>query len=82
MEAVGNTVIATVTVGDFPIIVANTPDGQHVYVANSDSDNVSVIEAVGNTVIATVTVGNFPLGVASTPDGQRVYVANAGSDNV
>ena len=52
------------------------------YVANYDSDNVSVIDTATNTVVDTVGVGDEPRGIAITPDGSRAYVTNYGSDNV
>jgi len=39
----GNTVVATVPVGNNPIGVAVTPDGKHAYVAIDSSNDVSVI---------------------------------------
>ncbi|MBI1747662.1 MAG: hypothetical protein HYR55_13910 [Acidobacteria bacterium] len=53
-----------------------------VYVANSESNNVSVIDTATNRVIATVDVGSFPDGAAASPDGTRVYVSNMISNNV
>ena len=38
-----------------------------VYVANSRSDNVSVISTVTNEVVAIVAVGSFPEHLAITP---------------
>lgn len=48
----------------------------YAYVANSNSNNVSVINLQTNKVIATVTVGKTPNCLAVSPDGGRVYVAN------
>jgi YVTN family beta-propeller protein len=63
--------------------VAVTPDGRKVYVANSGSNNVFVIDTATNAVIGSpIPVGLFPSGVAVTPDGRKVYVANRDSDNV
>ena len=53
-----------------------TPDGNHVYVANSNSNNVSVIATATNTVVATVSVRRSPYMVAVTPDGKHAYVTN------
>ncbi len=50
------------------------------YIANLDSNDVSVIDTSNDTVLATVPVGNSPFGVAVKPDGTRVYVTND-SDN-
>ncbi len=53
-----------------------------VYVANFDSDTVSVIDVSTHTVIATIPVGSRPFGVAVKPDGTRVYVTNYGGNTV
>ena len=71
-----NTVVATVTIGTNPEIVAITPDGSYAYVANQGSNTASVIATASNTVVKSVTVGNNPRGVAITPNGLRAYVAN------
>ena len=49
------------------------------YVANQDSDNVSVIDVSTNTVVDTVGVEE-PQGVAVTPNGNFVYVTSNGSN--
>src|SRR5262245_54268443 len=50
------------------------------YIANLDSNDVSVIDTSNDTVLATVPVGSAPFGVAVKPDGTRVYVTTD-SDN-
>ncbi|PYU98366.1 MAG: hypothetical protein DMG26_18855, partial [Acidobacteria bacterium] len=55
---------------------------QFAYVANGDSNSVSVIDTSSNTVVATVAVGSIPFGVAITPDGTRAYATNRGSNSV
>ena len=62
--------------------MAVSPNGLKVYVANMDSNTVSVIDTATNTVSATVTVGSGPVGVAVSPNGLKVYVANWGSNTV
>ena len=75
--------MATVPVGNVPFNIAVTPDGNHAYVANAGSSNVSVIDTAANTVEPTViSVGNGPVKVAVTPDGKHAYVTNFGSNNV
>ena len=69
--------LASIDVGDSPFGVAVHPGRGRVYVTNSDSGNVSVVDSTSNTVIATVPVGSFPAGVAVNPAGTRVYVAVA-----
>ena len=53
-----------------------------VYVANSNSNNVSIINTANNNVTATIPVGIFPEGVAITPDGTKVYVTNYNGNTV
>ncbi len=43
-----NAVTATIPVGITPNNIAITPDGSEVYVANSGSNNVSVIDTASN----------------------------------
>src|SRR4051794_30264403 len=62
--------------------VSPTPERTFAYVANSGSDNVSVIRTSDNSVVATVAVGDEPRELAITPSGGRVYVSNFSSDNV
>ncbi|PEL21740.1 hypothetical protein COL62_34895 [Bacillus toyonensis] len=59
-----------------------TPNGNFVYAANANSDNVSVIDTSTNAVTTTIPGGSFPRGVAITPNGNLVYVTNESSDNV
>ncbi len=52
------------------------------YVANTNSDSVSVIDTASYTVVTTIPVGSIPHGVTITPDGRHAYVANYGSGTV
>ena len=52
------------------------------YVANFDSDTVSVISVASNSVVSTIAVGDGPEGVAITPDGTKAYVTNFLDDTV
>jgi YVTN family beta-propeller protein len=54
----------------------------YAYVANSGSNDVSVIDRGNNTVSATIPVGSTPIAVAASADGQRVYVGNYNSNSV
>src|SRR3990170_4249425 len=76
-----NAVIATVIVGTRPGVIAILPDGSRVYVANLNSNTVSVIQTSNNGVIATVSenVGPTPIGIAITGDNSKLYVANFGT---
>ena len=50
--------------------------GLFAYVANNETNSVTVIDVSTHAVIATVPVGAGPSGVAATPDGRFVYVTN------
>ncbi|MFQ5462150.1 MAG: beta-propeller fold lactonase family protein, partial [Phycisphaerae bacterium] len=71
---VGATVIATqeeaCCVNNEPLI------GPLVYVSNTGSDQVWVVDTATEAVVAVVDVGNDPRGIDITPDNSRVYVAN------
>lgn len=83
IDTATNTVIATVTVGSFPIGVAVNPAGTRVYVASDGDGTVSVIDTTTNTVVDTVVTGVLSIeGLAVSPDGTRVYLANCDSDSV
>ena len=73
--------LGTIAVGNNPIGVAYSPSNDRIYVANSGSNNVSVIDST-NTVVATIAVGNSPIGVAYSPSNNRIYVTNYTSNNV
>ncbi|MGB5812677.1 MAG: beta-propeller fold lactonase family protein, partial [Polyangiales bacterium] len=77
-EPVGEQTFASPQVN--PIAIA--PNNKHVYVANTTSGTVDVIETASNTVIATVSVGMDPVSVAVRPDSREVWVANHVSDSV
>src|SRR5271170_6497614 len=78
IDTASNTVVATVGVGNYPDLLAITPDGTRVYVTNISFASVSVIDTASNAVVATVGVGAAPQGVAITPDGTRAYVTDSG----
>jgi YVTN family beta-propeller protein len=69
-----------VPVGEEPQGVATNTLTGRVYVANSRSDTVSVIQ--DNTVVATVAVGGSPRWVAVDPLTELVYVANTADGTV
>jgi len=65
----------------FSLSVALVP-GPFAYVANSNSNTVSVINIPTSSVINTISVGSGPLGVGISPDQTRVYVSNSGGNDV
>jgi len=53
-----------------------------VYVTNTASNTVSVIDPLTNEVTDTINVGTEPRGIAVSPDGSTVYVTNLGSNTL
>jgi YVTN family beta-propeller protein len=69
-------VIITIFVGNSPMGLAVSPDGEFVYVPNAIGNSVSVIQTADKRVIATVFVEDNPRDIAITPDGENLYVTN------
>jgi YVTN family beta-propeller protein len=74
--------IAVVVAAAAVLAFAGSASARSVYVANSGSGTVSVIDSNTNSVIANVVVAGEPVDVAITPDGTRAYVANKGTNTV
>jgi YVTN family beta-propeller protein len=70
-------VTATIGVGDLPWDVVVAADGKTAYVANPDSNSVSVISTTSNAVTATVSVPGDPDTLGLTPDGSQLWIGQA-----
>ncbi len=77
-----NQKINEIRVGDEPNGVAIHPNGKTVYVANTISGTVSVLDATTQQIVGTILVGTEPYGLALTPNGTKLYVTNARSNDV
>lgn len=77
------TLTRTVATGDWPWLVAFTPDGAEAWVPNQRSNDVTVIDAKTWRVLTTVK-GEFaqPDGIGISGDGGLVFVANHNTSNV
>ena len=69
-----------ISVGAAPASLAFDPVDGDVYVANIQSDNVSILNATG--VVGSVPVGIAPSAVVADPDSGDVYVANEGNSTI
>lgn len=55
LDLTTNSVVTTIPVGSAPVDLGMRPDGSRVYVTNSGSNTVSVINTATNLVVATVS---------------------------
>jgi YVTN family beta-propeller protein len=55
-----------------PIFLAVNPATNRIYVSNSASDSISVID--GGSIIDNITVGGFPYSIAVDQDSNLIYV--------
>jgi YVTN family beta-propeller protein len=80
VDAQARRVVDSVPVGLHPALVAYSPDGKTLYVANGGSHSVSVLDIGADpahpTIRATIGVSGYPHGIAITPDGRYVVIAD------
>ncbi len=82
--------VKSIRVGLHPCGMALGPGRRHLYVANANSDSVSVIDTSIDEVIETITCkpeSRLPFGsgsnaLAVSPDGTTLYVANGANNCV
>ncbi|MBA4140852.1 MAG: bifunctional YncE family protein/alkaline phosphatase family protein [Segetibacter sp.] len=80
--------ITEIAVQLHPCGITLSPDGSMLYVANANSDNVSVIDTQSDKVIKTISskpmeelpFGSAPNDVAVAPDGNTLYIADGGDN--
>jgi YVTN family beta-propeller protein len=69
-----------IKVGDSPTDVDINPNTNKIYVANQDSNTISVIDGNSDSVINTIRVGRRPADLAFDSDTNYLYVVNSGSN--
>src|SRR5215217_6219839 len=75
---------------DHPSAVATSPVRDEAYIANANTDTISVLDSRTGAVVATIAValvpggpkGANPVGLAVAPDGATLYVTLAGENAV
>jgi 6-phosphogluconolactonase len=78
-----------VSPGNHPLMMAVSPDSQHLYVAERVSGTIGAYTINNDGTLTAVpgqpfaaTGGTQTRGVALTPDGSRLYTANSGTSNI
>ncbi len=83
-------VVSQIDVGLHPSAMALSPRRDLLYVANANSDSLSVIDTATDRVVRTINVrlyrdaplGSSPNALAVSPDGKMLYVANGANNAV
>ena len=83
-------VIKEITVGLHPCAMTPAPDGSRLYVANANSDTISVINTATDECVTTFDVkpmkelpfGSAPNALALSSDGATLYAANGGNNAI
>lgn len=86
LDAFARRALTSTQVGLRPALIARSPDGRTLYVANGSSHDLSILDIASDPaaprVIATTRLEGYPHGVSVTPDGRYVSVADTVSGNV
>ena len=86
----GKKEIAQIETGLHPSDIVLTRDGKRLYIANANSDTVTIVQAASRKVQQTISVhvdarllfGSAPTGVALSPDEKTLYVTCGGNNAV
>lgn len=73
-----NGIVAVIPVGNGPDAMAETPNGQKLYVANAGDSTISGFNTSDHSPRAVTGSFNAPLWLSARSDSQRVYVLNSG----
>ena len=76
-ETIKTSLSPTDPLGSTPDALAVSPDGQRLYVANADNNDVAVIDTSrpnSSRVLGFIPTGWYPSALALAPDGRTLYV--------
>ncbi|MGH2501350.1 MAG: YncE family protein, partial [Ktedonobacterales bacterium] len=80
LDALARRALTSTQVGLRPALIARSPDGTRLYVANGGSHDLSTLDIATHpaapSVIATTALDGYPHGVSVTPDGHYIVVAD------
>jgi DNA-binding beta-propeller fold protein YncE len=80
LETINCALFPTSPSGNTPSSLSLTPDGQVLFVANADANNVAVLQVAQpghSKPLGFIPVGWYPTSVRYEPNKKRIYVANA-----
>jgi YVTN family beta-propeller protein len=82
LDAIDKGPIAVVDIGHHLAHVIPDRDGKRVFVTDSESNTVSVIDLSTLKVSKTIPTGRYPHGLRLSPDGKELFVANVEDGSV
>ena len=86
IDATTGDVLATVPVGTRPVAVVAPSGSARIYVADEESDTVSIVDKATMTRVAAISLpapfGRKPHRLAGSADGSRLFVSERGSNVV
>ena len=85
IDVSSNTLLTTVPVETEPVGIAAAPDGAHVWVANTGSNSISIIDSASAVVVQRVDLAGLtdgPIAVAFSASGDRAFVTDTGPNLV
>lgn len=71
-----------IRVASNPFAIAFNPITKMLYVSNTRSNTISVIDTSRNNIISNITVGSFPYSIALDERQNTIYVANEKSNTL
>jgi YVTN family beta-propeller protein len=90
IDTAKKSVVGEIDVGLHPSALALNQKGDRLFVANANSDTVSVIDTTTDTVLRSINVrpgvrapiGSAPNALSVSPDSKTLYVANAANNAI
>ncbi|XZE21737.1 beta-propeller fold lactonase family protein [Pirellulaceae bacterium SH449] len=84
LEVVGSSLktIASISLGSQPTGIAMSADGDLVYVAMTDEDQIAICDLKQRKVVDRITVGRWPRYLAMSADGTRLAVGTSGDRGI
>jgi len=74
--------VKTIALASNPTSIVPNPHATALYVADSASNSIDVIDSSANKFVQTLKVGMNPLSIAVNHAGKEAYVANAGDGTI
>lgn len=82
LDAIDQDPVTIIEVGHHPAHVVPDLSGKRLFVTDSESNTVSVIELNTSKIVKAIPTGSYPHGLRLSPDGEQLFVANVEDGSV